>query len=78
MSNIKHISTSGDNEIFTINCIAPNGQDAWYILQVTKIKAPIFTKNAKAGNVMDLKQFGKILHSGYGKQVPDDIINQYK
>jgi hypothetical protein len=49
-----------------------NGQDVWFYILVESIKLPIFRK--KIGHeALDLKDYGTILHSGYGKNPPEDI-----
>jgi hypothetical protein len=52
-------------------------QAAWYYIQISgKAKAPVFLKNIKTG--VNLTEYGIILHSGWGKEPPEDIKQKIK
>ena len=76
MSFVDKISSNNAGAIFTLTGFGIGSKKAWYVLSVDKIKVPLFIKAAKAGNVLNLESFGKILHSGFGNSPPDELIDR--
>ena len=53
------------------------GEDAWYILQVAdKNKLAIYLKDVESGKSIDLPNYGKVLHKGWGAEPPKDIVQK--
>ena len=50
---------------------------AWHYVLVDKEKEARFKEKVASGNV-DVAKFGKVLHSGWGKDPPDDIRRKIK
>jgi hypothetical protein len=48
------------------------GRVAWYFILVDKSKKEAFLKH-KSGDNYDLKDYGKIIKSGYGEVVPEKV-----
>lgn len=53
------------------------GIDAWWIVQLEAKKEAIFLKLSKKGH-FDIKEYGKILESGFGEQPPSEIIEEIR
>ena len=53
------------------------GMEVWHYVLVEKAKLPIFQALLKKG-AMDVANYGKILHSGFGKNPPEDIVAAIK
>jgi hypothetical protein len=53
------------------------GREAWHYVLVEKAKLPFFCAKVKSG-ALDVANYGKILHSGYGKNPPEDIVASIK
>ena len=50
----------------------PSGKDAWYYVQLkNKALVTIFLRKIKTG--IDLREYGKVLYSGWGKEPPEKI-----
>ena len=49
------------------------GRDAWWYLQIDKIKMPLYQKVLETRKSVVFTQFGKILKSGWGKAPPEAI-----
>ncbi len=53
------------------------GETAWYFILVDKEKKEQFLAH-KQGDSYDLADYGKIIASGYGNEVPDDVKEMLK
>jgi len=53
------------------------GRAAWHYVHVEKNKLPLFLKKVESGTV-DVSMYGEVLHSGWGENPPDDIVQQIK
>ena len=63
---------SGENIFLVTGGKDKLSREAWYYIQVDKIKTNLFQKNIKLGKV-NLGEFGKIIHSGFGINPPEEI-----
>lgn len=54
-----------------------SGKDAWHYVLIEKMKLPLF-KHALATGTVDAAQYGKLLHSGWGKEPPQEITDAVK
>lgn len=72
------VSKSGSDNIFVVTG-SDNGSSrpAWWILEADKVKTVII-KNAHRQEQMDLANYGKILDSGFGAELPAEILAKYK
>jgi hypothetical protein len=48
------------------------GKAAWHYVLVDKVKLPVFLKRTQGGS-LDVADYGKVLHSGWGQDPPDEI-----
>ncbi len=53
------------------------GRNAWYFILVDKEKKEAFLKH-KAGDSYNLEDYGKIIISGYGDEIPLDVQEMLK
>ncbi|MEQ1790024.1 MAG: hypothetical protein ABL857_06225 [Rickettsiales bacterium] len=53
-----------------------NNRDAWWLLRVFPNKEVIFSKIIQKGNLR-LSDYGEILISGFGKEIPTEILKEY-
>jgi hypothetical protein len=53
------------------------GKTAWYFISVSKNKISKFLRH-KQGDSYDLKDYGEVIASGYGDEVPDDVKSMLK
>lgn len=49
------------------------GRPAWHYVLIEKMKLPIFLEMVK-GDSIDVAKYGKVLHSGWGEDPPEDIV----
>ena len=52
------------------------GKAAWWILRVTPEKLAVFSHIVKNDNIK-LGEFGTILDSGYGAEIPDFLLRKF-
>ena len=55
--------------------IDDTGREAWWLIKIDKLKAPIFDRQRKNGRI-DFTDFGEIINSGYG-EIPQEIIIEF-
>lgn len=71
------VNTSRADSIYLIRGNDSTSRAAWYYLQVDKLKKKLFETDAKKGQIQ-LTDYGKIIISGYGEQVPADVKKRMK
>ncbi len=54
------------------------GHRAFYFLDVPPLRAPALRHTLKHAESVDLREFGDILASGYGEEVPAPILAQMR
>lgn len=55
---------------------APSGRDAWWIIRVHPHKRVLFSVRIPKGH-LDLADYGEILASGFGPDIPPEILKRY-
>jgi len=50
------------------------GKPAWHYVLVEKLKLPMFKK--AIGGTMDVSEYGKIIHSGWGEDPPPELVKK--
>ncbi len=68
----KLISSSGQAGLVYFVTAQAKGAPAWYYIQVDEPKHNAFKKQMERGS-LNLADFGKILHSGWGTAAPEPI-----
>lgn len=70
--------TSSQNELVYLVRGKDKGEAAWhYILIKNKATLPLFLKAIDTDSV-DIATFGKILHSGWGENPPEEVVEDIK
>ena len=69
--------TKGRGEYVYLVRGTDRGKPAWHYVQVDKLKLPLFLKKIDSGTI-DVKDFGVIIFSGWGKDPPEDIVEKIK
>ncbi len=65
------------NQVYTVKGVDSTGRNAWYVALIEKQKIPIFLAK-KNGDSYNLEDFGKIIISGYGTEVPEQVKKDLK
>ena len=71
-SFMDHVINSRGDLCYKVSGKDSTGKTAWYFILVDKDKKEAFLKK-KAGDRYNLEDYGKIIVSGYGEEVPDDV-----
>ncbi len=71
-SFMDHLIRSRSDLCYQVTGKDITGKTAWYFILVDKEKKDQFL-NHKPGDSYDLADYGKIVASGYGDDVPDDV-----
>lgn len=66
------VSSSRADCIYLVRGTDSTSRNAWYYVQVEKMKKRIFEIDAKKGQIQ-LTDYGVILYSGYGDDSPQDM-----
>jgi hypothetical protein len=75
MSFVEKVKSSSGDLVYIVRG-QDQGMDAWHYVRVKdKAVLPIFLRKADGGPI-DVSQYGEILYSGWGKNPPEDIVNQ--
>lgn len=53
------------------------GKDVWCYVKVAKIKVPLYLKS-KVGEKIDIKKYGQVIFSGWGKTPTPEIEKQIR
>ena len=61
----------GGNKLF--EGVDDTGRQAWWLVKLDKLKAPIFERQRKSGRIV-FTDFGEIIKSGYGT-APKELLN---
>ncbi len=77
MSFVDKIKSSQAENLFLVGG-QEEGREAWYYVLVDKNKVPMFEKELEPGKPYDLRPYGKILYSGWGKEPPEEIKEKVK
>ncbi len=72
-----HLIRSRTDLCFQVMGRDSTGEVAWYFILVDKEKKEQFL-NHKPGDSYDLADYGKIIASGYGEEVPEDVKKSLK
>ena len=67
-----HLIKSRTDLCFQVMGKDSTGRNAWYFILVDKDKKESFLKH-EPGDSYDLADYGKIVSSGYGDEVPEDV-----
>ena len=51
------------------------GKDCFFFLQANSLKMPLMQKALKTDEKIDLTKYGTVIASGFGTQVPQEIID---
>lgn len=76
-SFMDHLISSRGDLCFKIVGRDITGEIAWYYVLVDKDKKDSFLKH-KPGDSYNIEDYGKIIVSGYGEEVPEDIQEMLK
>ncbi len=76
-SFMDHLIRSRSDLCFQVMGKDTTNRTAWYFILVDKEKKDQFL-NHKPGDSYDLADYGKIIASGYGDEVPDDVKEMLK
>jgi hypothetical protein len=71
-THISRITRSDDMDCVLTQGIDFTGKNAWYVVKLDKLKAPLFHAEIAKGMALMLTDYGTILQSGYGTS-PDGI-----
>lgn len=63
--------------LFLVLTPFPDGRNAWYFIRVQTTKTRVFRK-AVTGGPTNLRDYGEILRSGWGKVPPQEVITEMK
>jgi len=69
--------TASRHAVFMVLTQFSGDQSAWYFVRVQPGKTSAFRK-AVASGPTNLKEYGEILKSGWGKKPPQKVINEMK
>ena len=72
-----HLIRSRSDLCFQVMGKDTTGRTAWYFVLIDKEKKDQFLAH-KPGDSYDLADYGKIIASGYGEEVPDDVKEMLK
>ena len=72
-----HLIRSRSDMCFQVMGKDTTGRTAWYFVLIDKEKKEQFLAH-KPGDSYDLADYGKIIASGYGEEVPDDVKEMLK
>lgn len=72
-----HLIRSRSDMCYQVMGKDTTGRTAWYFVLVDKEKKDQFLGH-KPGDSYDLADYGKIIASGYGEEVPDDVKEMLK
>ena len=73
MSFLEKVSTSRGDCVY-LSHGTDQGRAAWHYVLVDRAKLPIFLKkHENPDDMIDLRNYGKVLYSGWGENPPDDI-----
>ncbi|SOE20101.1 hypothetical protein SAMN06298216_0600 [Spirosomataceae bacterium TFI 002] len=67
----KHIIANKER-VFKVSGIDITGRDAWYFVLIESTRQHKFLRHEK-GDSYNIEDYGKIIISGYGKEVPKEI-----
>lgn len=76
-SFMDHLISSRGDLCFKIVGRDITGEIAWYYVLVDKDKKDAFLKH-KPGDSYNIEDYGKIIVSGYGEEVPEDVQEMLK
>jgi hypothetical protein len=78
MSFVEMIKTARKEQLYIVYG-RDNGKAAWYCIQVDQLKLAVFKAHLKTKpDVIHLDSYGKVLYCGWGKNPPQDIINEIR
>ncbi len=72
-----HLINSRGDLCYKVSGRDITGRNAWYFVLVDKDRKESFLKH-KSGDSYNLEDYGKIIISGYGDSVPDDVQEMLK
>lgn len=55
-----------------------HGLATWCYVLVDRLKLPLLLRRPKGASVVELKQFGEVICSGWGKQPPESVKAQIR
>lgn len=73
-----YLKTSKGNRMHLLETKDEEGFDAWYYVYVDKSKVEEFRGIIGTGGSIVLSDYGKVIKSGFGKEVPESIKLQMK
>lgn len=76
-SFMDHVINSRADLCFKVTGRDVTGEVAWYFILCDKDKKEAFLKH-KEGDSYNLEDYGKIIASGYGDKVPEDVQKTLK
>jgi hypothetical protein len=62
--------------VYYIRSTPEDKMASWFFLKLDPIKRNAFDRAMNGTEVFDLKDFGEILHSGYGDGAPEELKQQ--
>lgn len=76
MSFLEKIKSSRSELLYLVRG-KDKGRECWHYILVDKQKLPMFKVKVKT-DFIDLDEYGQVLHSGWGKNPPDELAEQVK
>lgn len=76
-SFMDHVINSRGDLCYKVTGKDITGEIAWYFILIDKDKKEAFLKHEE-GDSYNLEDYGKIIVSGYGTEVPEDVIEMLK
>jgi len=69
-------TTTKSGELFLVRG-KDRGEPAWHYVFVKRAKLPLFREAVKGGS-LDVADYGEVVKSGWGKNPPDEVIEEMK
>jgi hypothetical protein len=76
MNAVKKIKALQEGTLFLVQG-KDGGQSAWHYVLVGRLKLVLFKQKLKNGE-LDVAQYGRILHSGWGEKPPAELAQEMK
>jgi serine/threonine protein kinase len=75
-TDFRHYKANVGELVYSVRGV-DNNRDAWYMVLIDPRNRGAFLKDLK-GEMIHLENHGLVLHSAYGKDVPEQIVNNVK
>lgn len=69
---------STNSRLHLVRAKDASGHPAYYFLDVPPLQSQLLVQNLKGSGALDLREFGEIVASGYGDDVPQDVLDRMR